>query len=138
MGILKHFVLPLLALGHAFQVYKLVVDGKEALPKFYGWPGSEEPMSPRELHMMGIILSSSIVLFVNCSAGIFLENAHFRGMAALLEFIFFSAETYDAYITGFPIYVKFGFGIIAMVGLAVHAMEPGIFTKDKGSDKKSK
>jgi hypothetical protein len=138
MGILKHFVLPVLAVGHAFQVYKLVVDGKEELPKSYGWPGSDAPMSPRELHMMGIILSTSITLFVNCTFGIFLENAHYRGMATLLEFIFFAAEAYDAHITGFPIIVKLGFGTIALVGLVVHAMEPGIFTKDKNASKKSK
>lgn len=138
MGILKHFVLPVLGLGHAFQVYKLVVDGKEALPKFYGWPGSEVPMSPRELHMMGIIMSSSIALFLNCCLGIFFENAHYRAMATFLELAFFASEAYDAHVTGFPVQVKLGFGIIAFIGLAVHAKEPGIFTKDKNAAKKSK
>jgi len=135
MGILKHVVLPMLAVGHAFQAYKLLIDGKEELPKYYGWPGAEEPMSPRELHMMGVILSASLTLLVNCLAGIFLENAHYRGMATLLELIFFTAESYDAHVTGFPVNVKLAFAAIALVGLVVHAMEPGVFTKDKTKTK---
>lgn len=137
MGILKHIVLPVLALGHAFQVYKIGMDGKEDLPKFYGWPGPSTPMSPRELHMMGMILSASLTLLVNCVAGIFLENSHYRGMATLLELVFFSAEFYDANQTGFPSYVKAGFAAVALVGLLVHSQEPGFFTKDKKKDKPS-
>jgi hypothetical protein len=137
MGILKHFVLPVLAVGHAFQLYKIVVDGKEELPKFYGWPDAEEPMTSRELHMMGVIVASSLTLLVNCVAGIFLENSHYRGMATLLEFIYFGAELYDAKQTGFPVNVKAGFAAIALVGLIVHSMEPGVFTEDKTKSKKS-
>ena len=138
MGILKHAVLPLLAIGHAFQAFKLLSDGKEALPKFYGWPDADEPMSPRELHMMGVILSISVTLMVNCIAGIFLENSHYRGMATLLELIFFTLEYYDAVRAGFPSNIKLLFALIALVGLVVHAMEPGIFTKDKTGKTKSK
>jgi hypothetical protein len=137
MGILKHAVLPILAVGHAFQAYKIMADGKEALPKFYGWPGAESPMSPRELHMMGVILSISVTLLVNCVAGIFLENAHYRGMATLLELVFFSCELYDAQVTGFPTMVKAVFAAVALVGLVVHSMEPGVFTKDKSKNKSS-
>lgn len=104
MGILKHAVLPVLAIGHAFQAYKILTEGKDALPAYYGWPGSEEPLTPRELHMMGVILSISLTLMVNCMAGIFFENAHYRGMATVLELIFFSLEYYDAAVNsaGFP------------------------------------
>ena len=135
MGALKHAVLPILAVGHAFQAFKLLTDGKEELPKYYGWPGAEEPMSPRELHMMGVILSASLALLVNCVAGIFLENSHYRGMAALLELVFFAAESYDAWVTGFPIHVKLSFATVALTGLIIHSMEPGVFTKDKAKAK---
>lgn len=137
MGILKHAVLPILAVGHAFQAYKILADGKEEIPKFYGWPGAEKTMSPRELHMMGVILSTSLTLFVNCVAGIFLENAHYRGMTTLLELIFFSSELCDAHVTGFPTKVKAAFAAVALVGLIVHSMEPGVFTKDKSKSKSS-
>jgi len=135
MGLLKHVVLPILAVGHAFQAYKILTDGKEELPKFYNWPGADEPMTPRELHMMGIVLSISLTLFVNCVAAIALENAHYRGMATLLEFIFFGCEAYDAQRTGFPVSVKEVFAFVALIGLAVHSQEPGIFTKDKAKTK---
>lgn len=135
MGLLKHVVLPILAVGHAFQAYKILTDGKEELPKFYNWPGADEPMTPRELHMMGMILSISLTLFVNCVAAILMENAHYRGMATLLELIFFGCEAYDAQKTGFPVSVKEVFAGVALLGLIVHSQEPGIFTKDKTKTK---
>ena len=135
MGILKHIVLPALAVVHAFQAYKILTDGKDSLPSFYGWPESSTPLSSRESHLMGIILSTSATLAVNCFASIFLETAHYRGMATLLELIYFSAEAYDAYITGFPYEVKGSFAAVALVGLIIHAMEPGLFTKDKTKTK---
>jgi hypothetical protein len=138
MGILKHAVLPILCLGHLFQAYKLIVDGKEELPKFYGWPGAADAtakMSPRELHMMGVILSSSLALAVNCIAAIATENSHYRGMATTLELIFFASEWYDAHVTGFPTTVKAAYAGIAALGLLVHSQEPGIFTKDKTNNK---
>lgn len=135
MGILKHAVLPILAVGHGFQAFKILTEGKAALPKYYGWPGAEDPMSPRELHMMGVILSVSLALFANCVAGIFLESAHYRGMATLIELIFFGSELYDAHVAGFPYVAKAAFAAVAAIGLVVHSMEPGIFTMDKGKAK---
>ena len=135
MGLLKHAVLPVLAVGHAFQAYKILIDGKEEIPKYYGWQGADVPLSPRELHMMGIVLAVSLTLTVNCISAIAFENAHYRGMATLLEFIFFASEAYDAQKTGFPFTVKLAFALIALIGLIVHSQEPGIFTKDKTKSK---
>ena len=135
MGILKHIVLPALAVVHAFQAYKILTDGKDSLPSFYGWPESSTPLTVREGHLMGIVLSISATLAINCFASIFLETAHYRGMAALLELIYFGTESYDAYTTGFPYEVKGSFAAIALVGLVLHAMEPGLFTKDKAKTK---
>jgi hypothetical protein len=131
MGILKHIVLPILAVAHAFQVYKILVDGKDALPGFYGWPESTTPLTLREQHLMGMVLSISATLAVNCVASVFLETSHYRGMAAVLEVIYFGAEAYDAYITSFPYQVKGTFAGIALFGLIIHSLEPGLLTKDK-------
>jgi hypothetical protein len=135
MGMLKHIVLPALAIAHAFQAYKILVDGKDALPKFYGWPDSTIPLTAREQHMMGVILSISLALSMNCFASILLENAHYRRMATFLELIYFGSEVYDAYEMGFPYEIKAGFAALALVGLVVHSMEPGILTKDKNTGK---
>jgi hypothetical protein len=135
MGLLKHVVLPVLAVAHAFQAYKILIEGKQELPKYYGWPGADDPLSPRELHMMGIVLSVSLTLMVNCISAIVFENSHYRGMAAVLEFIFFACEAYDAQTTGFPVTVKAAYAVIALIGLIVHSQEPGIFTKDKTKSK---
>lgn len=135
MGVLKHIVLPILAVAHAFQAFKILTDGKDELPKFYGWPGSSAPLTSRESHMMGVILSISLALSVNCFASILFENAHYRGMATVLELIYFGSEFYDAYKTGFPFEIKAGFAALALIGLLIHSMEPGIFTKDKTKSK---
>ena len=135
MGILKHIVLPGLAVIHAFQAYKILTDGKDSIPSFYGWPESSTPLTVREGHLMGIVLSISITLAINCFVSIFLETAHYRGMATLLELIYFGSEAYDAYAAGFPYEVKGSFAAVALVGLIVHTMEPGLFTKDKTKTK---
>jgi hypothetical protein len=86
---------------------------------------------------MGIVLSISATLAINCFVSIFLETAHYRGMATVLELIYFGTEAYDAYSTGFPYEVKGSFAALALVGLLIHAMEPGLFTKDKTKTKSS-
>ena len=138
MGVLKHFVLPVLAVAHAFQAYKILLVGKDEIPRLYGWPHGSDPLTPREEHMMGVILAMSLTLFVNCVAGVFLENAHYRGMATVLEFIFFGAQLWDAQLTGFPTNIKIIYTVVAGSGLLVHSMEPGIFTKDKIDKTKKK
>ena len=135
MGALKHIVLPVLAIAHAFQAFKILTDGKNELPKFYGWPDASTPLSAREQHMMGVILSISLALSVNCFASILFENAHYRGMATLIELIYFGSECYDALAAGFPYEIKAFFTALAFIGLAIHSMEPGIFTKDKTKTK---
>jgi hypothetical protein len=137
MGLLKHFILPILAIAHAFQAYKILSDGKDSLPSFYGWPDDASPLTSREQHLMGIVLSISVALAINCFISIFLETAHYRGMATLLEVVYFGLEAYDAYTLGFPFEVKGTFAGIALVGLVIHTMEPGIFTKDKTKTKGS-
>lgn len=135
MGILKHVLLPMMAMVHAFQSYQLIVNGKDTIPSYYGWP-DQKPLNGRELHLMGMILSSSITLMINCMIGVMMENAHYRGVATFLEVIYFSSEAYDAYSTGYPVTIKLVFATICAVALMIHSMEPGILTKDK--NKKTK
>lgn len=139
MGILKHIVLPIMVIVHAFQAYQILANGKDSISTFYGWP-DQKPLNGREVHLMGMILSSSIILMMNCIIGIIMENAHYRGIATFLEVLYFSLESYDAYITGYPVIVKLSFASVCAVALMIHSMEPGILTKDKKSTttKKSK
>lgn len=130
MGILKHVVLPMMVIVHAFQAYQIIVHGKDSIPSYYGWP-DEKPLNDREVHLMGLILSSSIIIMMNCIIGVVMENAHYRGIATLLEVIYFSIEAYDAYITGYPVTIKLSFASFCAIALMIHSMEPGIVTKDK-------
>jgi hypothetical protein len=130
MGILKHIVLPLMVIVHGFQAYQIMFNGKDSIPSFYGWP-EQKPLNAREMHFMGLVLSSSITLMLNCMIGILMENAHYRGIATFLEVIYFSSEAYDAYTTGYPVVIKLSFAAICAVALMIHSMEPGILTKDK-------
>ena len=133
MGVLKHFILPLLTVVHGYQAYVIMVQGKESIPSLYNWPDSTIPLSPREMHLMGMILSISVTLMVNNVVGIFMENSHYRGMVILLEVLYFSLEAYDAYQTNYPVKVKLYFAFLSAFGLMIHSMEPGLFTKDKNS-----
>ena len=136
MGLLKHIILPLLAIVHGFQAFQIYVHGKDALPEYYGWPDTK-PLSQREVHLVGIIASVSVALMINCLVGVFFENAHYRGLVTFLEVVYFSLEALDAYSSGYPLIVKLTLALVCAVGLMVHAMEPGIFTKDKSGKNKS-
>jgi hypothetical protein len=132
MGLLKHFILPVLALVHVLAAF-IMITNKEMIAKQVC--GAEPPLSTLELHLIGAMGAMEVALFVNCMAGIFLENSHYRGMAVLLELIFLSGDLIDALRTGVPcgpLPVMVG---LAAIGLAVHSNEPGIFTKDKAKEK---
>lgn len=137
MGLLKHVILPVLTFVHAFQAYQIYGKGKDSISSFYGWP-DQGKLSDRELHLIGIIGSISIALMINCVIGVAMENAHYRGVATFVEVIYFSLEAIDAYETGYPVGVKLTLALVCAVGLMVHAMEPGIFTKDKSGKDKSR
>jgi hypothetical protein len=137
MGLLKHAILPLFVVFHSISVYLVFSGQKELLPSLAQWPNADTPLSPLESHLIGATGSASLALGINCLVGIFYENSHFRGMAALLELVYFASDWYDAYLTGFPTETLMAMSIIAAVSLLVHIMEPGIFTKDKNKAKSS-
>jgi hypothetical protein len=100
---------------------------------------SKVPITDIETHLLHCLGGISLVFFLNNVAAIFVENAHYRGMAVFLQMIFFIVDGYSYNVMGKEVapavLVSVGVGA---VGLAVHAMEPGIFTKDKDSGKKNK
>lgn len=84
------------------------------------------------------LVGGQAALLINCLAGVLLENAHYRGMAIFLEAIFWSYDLYDSMQTGMPTDFLMMASGVAIVGLLVHSMEPGIFTSDKTASKKKK
>lgn len=140
MGLLKHVILPLYALLDVSVIYKTLVieDINDVSPDPILSTNSMTPIEQHFLHCLGGV---GLILLVNNVAAICVENSHYRGMAVLLNIIFFATDAYSYVKMGLkippPVYVIVGMGVI---GLIVHANEPGIFTKDKkgGGKKKTK
>ena len=137
MGLLKHVVLPLYALLNVAVVFgSLVAEDLSDMLAAWGRDTARVPVTDLELHLYHAVGGTMAALLVNNVAAIVVDNAHYRGMACLLQMIFFAVDGYSYYRMGLPIpgviYVIVGLGV---VGLAVHAREPGIFTKDNTKPK---
>lgn len=144
MGLLKHGVLPVFAAIHSYMAKVcLIDDGLVAMLAPSSPPPAADdgaakgdkgalPPTPSETHLTRIIGGGQLVFVVNAVVAMFHENAHYRGMAVLLEAVYFSASSYSFWKAGrtdaTPIYCMLG---MSLVGLGVHAMEPGVFTRDK-------
>ena len=138
MGLLKHVVLPLYALIDLAVLSFLFTEEADAqMLETFG--KGDSPLTDLELHLMHAIAGVGIILLVNNIAAIFVENSHYRGMAVVLQMLFFSVDTYSYIAMGKDIpgilYFILGLGF---VGLVVHSQEPGIFTKDHGPGKSKK
>lgn len=134
MGFLKHFVLPALGTVHALVSKICLID--EGLVAMVA-PAldrdlEDDPPSVLETHFTRVLGGAHLMLLANCAIATVQENSHYRGIAILLEAIYFSVDSYsymkDGRSDGTPTYALLG---LSMIGLGVHAMEPGIFTKDK-------
>lgn len=134
MGILKHVVLPILGAVHAYMAKVCLLDEglvEQAAPAF-NRDITKDPPTAMEKQLTRFVGGVQLVLLVNSAVAILRENAHYRGMAVVLEAMFYGADSYS-YVKsgrkdGLPVYCLFG---LSLIGLGVHAMEPGIFTKDK-------
>jgi len=97
---------------------------------------STNQMTPLEQHFLHCLGGVGLMLLINNVAAICVENSHYRGMAVLLNIIFFATDAYSYVNMGLEVptavYVIVGLGVI---GLIVHANEPGIFTKDHDKKK---
>lgn len=132
MGLLKHAILPLFALVDLGLAYKaLVLGDMDDVYLAFGHDTTKDPMTNAEIHIIHALGAALVVLFVNNVAAILVENSHYRGMAVLLQIIFFLLDASS--------YVRLGVDVapillilsgVGLVGLAVHSREPGIFTKD--------
>ena len=135
MGLLKHVVLPLYALLDVSVIYKALIieDINDMSPDSVL---STDQMTPVEQHFLHCLGGVGLMLLVNNVAAICVENSHYRGMAVLLNIIFFATDAYSYVKMGLEVptavYVIVGLGVI---GLIVHANEPGIFTNDHDKKK---
>lgn len=139
MGLLKHAILPLYVILDAACVYQaLVADALEDhdMMQIFNRDTTNFPITNVEKHLFDFVGGACLALLVNNIAAIFVENAHYRGMAVLLQIIPFIVDAYSYYRLGFDIpavlYVIVGVGLVSLI---VHSKEPGIFAKDKGSGK---
>lgn len=97
-----------------------------------------QPLTDFELHMVHLLGGTGVCLLVNHLAAIFTENSHYRGMALLLQTLFFVVDGYsylkmEKDVLKTPVVFILGVCAISMI---IHAMEPGIFTKDKRAQEK--
>jgi hypothetical protein len=100
------------------------------------------PFTKLEMHLLHAVSGAALALGLNALVAIFFENSHYRGMAVFLFMIFFGVDGLSYILLGkaIPGIVLAILGL-GGVGLIIHAMEPGVFTKDKNgspSPKKTK
>jgi len=131
MGILKHVILPLFAVIHAQSIYACrSLDSWAELVEL-AVESDDDRASTRQRHMVGCLRAFNAAMLLLCVAGVVTESAHYRGVMVLAELVFFSVVTADAFQNGLNYYVPGTMAAVALVGAGIHAMEPGIFTKDK-------
>lgn len=134
MGILKHGVLPFFSAVHLYLAKVCLIDeGMVAwAAPAYDRDLAKDPPTKMEQHLTRALGGVQIAFLVNSAVAILQENAHYRGMAVLMEAIFFSVDSYSYMKDGrkdkTPVLCMLG---VSLLGLGVHAMEPGVFTKDK-------
>ena len=133
MGILKHVLLPGFGLLHAaaavackdLKGWASVIGLKDSVSE-------DDEKSIRQNHTLGIVRGFNLAMMTLCALGVFKEHAHFRGQIILAEFILFATAAVDAFRLGELNYVVPGVtSLVALGGLFVSSMEPGIFTKDR-------
>ena len=147
MGALKHIVLPLCTIAHLFAIGVFVLEGKEFMATMLEWPRDTVTLTPIERHLLGAGFTFHVVLAVNNVAAITMENAHYRAMATVLEFLLYSLDLADAmyentFLEGrselFTLVPLASMTVVTAIGLLVHSMEPGVLTKDKNAKRKGK
>jgi hypothetical protein len=145
MGALKHIVLPLCTIAHLFAIGVFIFQGKEFMATMLDWPRDTVALTPIERHLLGAGFTFHVVLTVNDIAAIAVENAHYRAMATILEFLLYSLDLADAMYENtflgdgaklFTLVPLASMTVVTLVGLVIHSMEPGILTKDKKAKNK--
>lgn len=132
MGLLKHVTLPMLSLAHGFAVFGLV---KGIIDDFPPSEKGEAERSPMEKHLIFVFAGIMVAFLIMDLLGIFVENAHFRGLVVALNLVVVGFDCYDwATRDGFgmnaPLVIL---ELFLLVSLIVHWQEPGLFTQDKNT-----
>lgn len=132
MGLLKHVVFPLFAVLHAFSIQScMTLDGWANMVGLEV-ESDDDRQSVRQLHMLGVLRGFNIAVWMLCGMGMFTESAHFRGVVSVALVALHGVVAVDAYQLGIAQwYVPAALTAVALAGVVVHSMEPGIFTKDK-------
>mmetsp|Transcript_12477 Transcript_12477/g.23765 ORF Transcript_12477/g.23765 Transcript_12477/m.23765 type:complete len:145 (+) Transcript_12477:173-607(+) len=140
MGLLKHAILPFYALLNLTLTFKCLVFEDMMEDSLKVWPRDTKdydvPITDLEKHCQHCLGGIFACLLLNNIAAIFVENSHYRGMAVLIQVLFFVVDGYSYVRLGKDVpaalFVVVGVGIF---GLGVNSKEPGVFTKDKGANK---
>lgn len=139
MGLLKHAILPLFVVIDLTFLYKfLIAEDIALLANLWGRDLTKLPATVIELHLLRVVGGACLLLAINNIAAILVENSHYRGMAVLLHTICFGVDAYSYVISDRDPSNALALVAIGAVGLVVHSMEPGIFTKDKNDAGKKK
>jgi len=141
MGLLKHAILPFFGLTHLFLLSVVLIKGPYFAATELLHITTAYELSKAEALLIGAFAATHATLGVNCWAAVLLENAHYRRMAIVLELVYLVGDCVNFYFTlGDVTEIPPPLGmlaVLAIVGGLVHAMEPGIFTKDKNKKQKS-
>ena len=141
MGLLKHVILPLFAMINLSLACLLLlvngsIDGALEISQPFGRDTNPKsggvPATALEMHFLHAIGGTYLCFGVNMIVAIFSKSSKYRAMAVLMEVLYAIVDAYSYWslerqIPGI-LYFVIGVG---GVGLAVHAMEPGIFAKAK-------
>jgi exosortase/archaeosortase len=141
MGLLKHFVLPVFLVFHAYMAFSVIGGSFVDIAAINTNPkSSAQSLSLLDRHLIAIIGTFHIAFAINNAVGIIMENAHYRGLVCLLELVVSALTTYDTIVLGnhgtsltisTQSSVLLACTALSSIGLLVHSMEPGVFTKDK-------
>jgi hypothetical protein len=137
MGLLKHGILPYFACLHAYVFASIFIVGSKmdfariiSANTIVG-----DKLTPLENNLFGAAGAFHCAVGFACVMGVITEHSHFRGIMVFMELIQWTLNTYDAYQSDFPYSFMLVQAVIAAVGLLIHSLEPGIFTKDKSKEK---
>ena len=135
MGFLKHFLLPTFVVANGYAAVKcLTTEFLDLIAPGFDRDLEKEPKTDIEKALSRTVGGVKLASVVNMIIAIRLENAHYRGMALLVETVYVAVDAWSARKAGFKDTTGiYGMLALSVLGLGIHAMEPGVFTKDKNN-----
>ena len=139
MGLLKHVILPVLALLNSVCGILLLMTSKESANDDVKevWKPNE-PIEDFAMHLMHGLGGAFLALAVNDMAAVLYGNGFHRATALFAQGIFVVVDGWSYAVLQREVpSILYGVFAVVVVGLLVHSQEPGVFTKDKGDKAKS-